>query len=206
LVVNRLRNQLKVVAVKAPGFGDNRKAMLEDLAALTGATLFSDELGAKFDKATYQDLGSVKSLQVTKDDTTLFGGAGSKEAVQTRISQIKSLLQTTDSEYEKEKLQQRLAKLSGGVAVIKVGGVSEVEVGEKKDRYVDALNATRAAVEVWLSFLCSCCFAPLTCIPFLLRLFRKVLFPVVVWLFCTPPCVWTTSKLPTRINRLVSTL
>ncbi|KAH9267750.1 chaperonin GroL [Batrachochytrium salamandrivorans] len=146
-ILNKLRGQLQVACVKAPGFGDNRKAILQDIAILTGGTVFSDEVSIKLDKCTIDDLGSVNLATVTKDDTIFLNGAGSKDAVAQRCEQLRSLISTTVSDYEREKLQERLAKLSGGVAVIKVGGSSEVEVGEKKDRFDDALNATRAAVE-----------------------------------------------------------
>lgn len=147
LILNKLRGQVSVCAVKAPGFGDNRKAILEDLAILTGSTVFNDELDVKLDKARPEYFGSVKSCTVTKDDTVLLNGQGTPEAIHERCEAIRQAVGKTTSDYEKEKLQERLAKLSGGVAVIKVGGVSEVEVGERKDRFVDALNATRAAVE-----------------------------------------------------------
>ena len=147
-VVNKLRGQLQVCAVKAPGFGDNRKSILGDLAILTGGTVFTEELDMKLDNVTPDMLGSTDSITITKDDTILLHGSGSKDAIQGRCEQIRSLIEDrTTSEYDRTKLQERLAKLSGGVAVIKVGGSSEVEVGEKKDRYDDALNATRAAVE-----------------------------------------------------------
>ncbi|KAH6591495.1 hypothetical protein BASA50_008671 [Batrachochytrium salamandrivorans] len=146
-ILNKLRGQLQVACVKAPGFGDNRKAILQDIAILTGGTVCSDEVNIKLDKCTIDDLGSVNLATVTKDDTIFLNGAGSKDAVAQRCEQLRSLISTTVSDYEREKLQERLAKLSGGVAVIKVGGSSEVEVGEKKDRFDDALNATRAAVE-----------------------------------------------------------
>eukprot|EP00285_Hemiselmis_virescens_P006961 CAMPEP_0173390580 /NCGR_PEP_ID=MMETSP1356-20130122/15375_1 /TAXON_ID=77927 ORGANISM="Hemiselmis virescens, Strain PCC157" /NCGR_SAMPLE_ID=MMETSP1356 /ASSEMBLY_ACC=CAM_ASM_000847 /LENGTH=581 /DNA_ID=CAMNT_0014348011 /DNA_START=68 /DNA_END=1813 /DNA_ORIENTATION=+ len=146
-IVNKLRGGLKVVCVKAPGFGDNRKASLQDMAILTGAQLVSDDLGLKLDKVEPSMLGNVKKCVVGKDDTVLLDGAGSSEAIQERIQQIRASIDNATSEYEKEKLQERLAKLAGGVAVVKVGGSSEVEVGERKDRFVDALNATRAAVE-----------------------------------------------------------
>ncbi|KAH6581124.1 hypothetical protein BASA61_009196 [Batrachochytrium salamandrivorans] len=146
-ILNKLRGQLQVACVKAPGFGDNRKAILQDIAILTGGTVCSDEVSIKLDKCTIDDLGSVNLATVTKDDTIFLNGAGSKDAVAQRCEQLRSLISTTVSDYEREKLQERLAKLSGGVAVIKVGGSSEVEVGEKKDRFDDALNATRAAVE-----------------------------------------------------------
>uniref|UniRef100_A0A7S0NFB8 Uncharacterized protein n=1 Tax=Hanusia phi TaxID=3032 RepID=A0A7S0NFB8_9CRYP len=146
-IVNKLRGGLKVVCVKAPGFGDNRKANLQDMAILTGAQLISEELGLKLDKVDPGMLGNVKKVSVGKDDTVLLDGAGSKAAINERCDQIRAAIETSTSDYEKEKLQERLAKLAGGVAVIKVGGSSEVEVGERKDRFVDALNATRAAVE-----------------------------------------------------------
>ncbi|KAJ1558103.1 chaperonin, partial [Cladochytrium tenue] len=146
-ILNKLRGQLQVACVKAPGFGDNRKAILQDMGILTGATVFSDEVDIKLEKVTFEDLGQSNSATVTKDDTIFLNGAGSKDAITQRTEQIRQLISSTTSDYEKEKLQERLAKLSGGVAVIKVGGHSEVEVGEKKDRFVDALNATRAAVE-----------------------------------------------------------
>jgi len=147
-ILNKLRGQLQVAAVKAPGFGDNRKSILGDLAILTGGTVFTDELDIKLEKATPDMLGSTGSVTITKDDTIILNGEGSKDSISARCEQIRSLISdTTTSEFDKTKLQERLAKLSGGVAVIKVGGSSEVEVGEKKDRYDDALNATRAAVE-----------------------------------------------------------
>lgn len=146
-ILNKLRGQLSVCCVKAPGFGDNRKSILHDMAILTGGTVFSEDTEAKLEKLQISDLGQAESTTVTKDDTIFLNGAGSKETVNARCEQIRLQIQDTTSEYEREKLQERLAKLSGGVAVIKVGGVSEVEVGEKKDRFVDALNATRAAVE-----------------------------------------------------------
>ena len=147
LVVNRLRGGVKVCAVKAPGFGDNRKANLQDLAILTGGQVISEDVGLKLENVTMDMLGNAKKVTVTKDDTILLGGSGSKDAVNERIVLLKESIDQTKSDYEKEKLQERLAKMTGGVAVIKVGGASEVEVGEKKDRVVDALNATRAAVE-----------------------------------------------------------
>lgn len=147
LILNKLRGQIAVCAVKAPGFGDNRKAILEDLAVLTGGRVFNEELGIKLDRPEAGFFGQVKSCTVSKDDTIILNGQGTPEAIHERTEQIRSAIAGTTSEYEKEKLQERLAKLSGGVAVIKVGGVSEVEVGERKDRFVDALNATRAAVE-----------------------------------------------------------
>ncbi|KAJ3192121.1 chaperonin [Irineochytrium annulatum] len=146
-ILNKLRGQLSVACVKAPGFGDNRKAILQDMAILTGGTVFSDEVDIKLEKITEADLGSSASATVTKDDTIFLNGSGAKESITERAEQIRQLMAATTSDYEKEKLAERLAKISGGVAVIKVGGHSEVEVGEKKDRFVDALNATRAAVE-----------------------------------------------------------
>jgi chaperonin GroEL len=147
LVVNKLRGGLKVAAVKAPGFGDRRKAMLQDIAVLTGGELISEDLGIKLENVTVQMLGKAKRVTVTKDDTTIVHGAGKKADIEGRIAQIKQQIEDTTSDYDKEKLQERLAKLAGGVAVIKVGGSSEVEVKERKDRVDDALNATRAAVE-----------------------------------------------------------
>jgi chaperonin GroEL len=147
LVVNKLRGGLKVAAVKAPGFGDRRKAMLQDIAVLTGGEMISEDLGIKLENVTVKMLGHAKRVSVTKDDTTIVDGAGKKADIQGRIAQIKQQIEDTTSDYDKEKLQERLAKLAGGVAVIKVGGSTEVEVKEKKDRVDDALNATRAAVE-----------------------------------------------------------
>jgi len=147
LVVNKLRGGLKVAAVKAPGFGDRRKAMLQDIAVLTAGELISEDLGIKLENVTVQMLGKAKRVTVTKDDTTIVDGAGKKADIEARIAQIKQQIEDTTSDYDKEKLQERLAKLAGGVAVIKVGGSSEVEVKERKDRVDDALNATRAAVE-----------------------------------------------------------
>jgi chaperonin GroEL len=147
LVVNKLRGGLKVAAVKAPGFGDRRKAMLQDIAVLTGGELISEDLGIKLENVTIQMLGKAKRVTITKDDTTIVHGAGKKQDIEARIGQIKQQIEDTTSDYDKEKLQERLAKLAGGVAVIKVGGSSEVEVKERKDRVDDALNATRAAVE-----------------------------------------------------------
>ncbi|CAJ0649924.1 10499_t:CDS:2, partial [Entrophospora sp. SA101] len=147
-ILNKLRGNLQVAAVKAPGFGDNRKSILGDLAILTGGTVFSDELDIKLERATPDLFGSTGSATITKEDTIFLNGDGTKESIHQRCEQIRAAINdSTVSEYEKEKLQERLAKLSGGVAVIKVGGSSELEVGEKKDRFVDALNATRAAVE-----------------------------------------------------------
>jgi len=147
LVVNRLRGGLKVVAVKAPGFGDRRKAMLEDIAILTGGTVISEEKGYKLENTELDQLGTCEKITVDKDNTTLVNGGGKKKAIQTRINQIKQQIETTTSDYDKEKLQERLAKLSGGVAVLYVGATTEVEMKEKKDRVDDALHATRAAVE-----------------------------------------------------------
>ena len=147
LVVNKLRGGLKVAAVKAPGFGDRRKAMLQDIAVLTGGEMISEDLGIKLENVTVQMLGRAKRVTITKDDTTIVDGAGNKTDIAGRIAQIKQQIEDTTSDYDKEKLQERLAKLAGGVAVIKVGGSTEVEVKEKKDRVDDALNATRAAVE-----------------------------------------------------------
>src|ERR1700686_4807676 len=147
LVVNKLRGGLKVVAVKAPGFGDRRKAMLEDIAVLTAATMIAEDLGIKLENGTLQMLGKAKRVRVEKENTTIIDGGGSKKDIEGRIAQIKAQIEETTSDYDKEKLQERLAKLAGGVAVIRVGGSTEVEVKEKKDRVDDALNATRAAVE-----------------------------------------------------------
>ena len=147
LVVNKIRGTLKVASVKAPGFGDRRKAMLEDIAILTGGTVISEETGLKLETATVDMLGKAKSITIDKDNTTIVDGAGSEENIKSRISQIKKQIETTTSDYDKEKLQERLAKLSGGVAVINVGAASEVEMKEIKDRIDDALHATRAAVE-----------------------------------------------------------
>ncbi|MBI2262441.1 MAG: chaperonin GroEL [Caulobacterales bacterium] len=147
LVVNKLRGGLRVAAVKAPGFGDRRKAMLEDIAVLTGGQVISEDLGIKLENVTLDMLGKAKKVTITKDDTTIVDGAGEKAAIEARVSQIKKQIEDTTSDYDKEKLQERLAKLAGGVAVIRVGGSTEVEVKEKKDRVDDALNATRAAVE-----------------------------------------------------------
>ena len=147
LVVNRLRGSLKICAVKAPGFGDRRKAMLEDIAILTGGVVISEEKGLKLEQATLEMLGSAKKVTVNKDNTTIVGGAGSKENIQERVNQVKNEIANTKSSYDKEKLQERLAKLAGGVAVLYVGANSEVEMKEKKDRVDDALCATRAATE-----------------------------------------------------------
>src|SRR6266700_2988122 len=147
LVVNRLRGGLKVAAVKAPGFGDRRKAMLEDIAVLTGGQLISEDLGIKLENVTLQMLGRAKKIIIEKEKTTIVDGAGKKKDIEARVTQIKQQIEETTSDYDREKLQERLAKLAGGVAVIRVGGATEIEVKEKKDRVEDALNATRAAVE-----------------------------------------------------------
>jgi chaperonin GroEL len=147
LVVNTIRGIVKVCAVKAPGFGDRRKAMLEDMAILTGGTVISEEVGLQLDKATIKDLGRAKKIQVSKENSTIIDGAGNAEAIQARIKQIKAQIEETTSDYDREKLQERVAKLAGGVAVIKVGAATEVEMKEKKARVEDALHATRAAVE-----------------------------------------------------------
>ena len=147
LVVNKLRGGLKVVAVKAPGFGDRRKAMLEDIAILTGGQVISEDLGIKLENVKIKDLGSAKKVKIDKENTTIVSGSGKKSDIEARCAQIKQQVEETTSDYDKEKLQERLAKLAGGVAVVKVGGATEVEVKEKKDRVEDALNATRAAVE-----------------------------------------------------------
>jgi len=147
LVVNKLRGGLKVAAVKAPGFGDRRKAMLQDIAVLTGGQVVSEELGIKLDNVTIDMLGKAKRVSITKDDTTIVDGAGDKADIEARVQQIRAQIEETTSDYDREKLQERLAKLAGGVAVIRVGGASEMEVKERKDRVDDALNATRAAVE-----------------------------------------------------------
>src|ERR671919_124915 len=147
LVVNKLRGGLKVAAVKAPGFGDRRKAMLQDIAILTGGQAISEDLGIKLENVTLNMLGRAKKVSIDKENTTIVGGAGKKADIEARITQIKAQIEETTSDYDREKLQERLAKLAGGVAVIRVGGATEVEVKEKKDRVDDALNATRAAVE-----------------------------------------------------------
>jgi chaperonin GroEL len=147
LVVNRLRAQLKICAVKAPGFGDRRKEMLEDIAILTGGIVISEEKGIKLESATLQMLGTAEKISVSKDNTTIVNGAGNKEAIAQRTAQIKAQIAATTSDYDREKLQERLAKLAGGVAVLYVGAASEVEMKEKKDRVDDALSATRAAIE-----------------------------------------------------------
>jgi chaperonin GroEL len=147
LVVNKLRGGLKIAAVKAPGFGDRRKAMLQDLAILTGGQVISDDLGMKLENVTIDMLGTAKKVLIKKDDTTIIDGAGDKAEIEARVSQIRAQIEETTSDYDKEKLQERVAKLAGGVAVIRVGGMTEVEVKERKDRVDDALNATRAAVQ-----------------------------------------------------------
>ena len=147
LVVNKLRGGLKIAAVKAPGFGDRRKAMLEDIAILTGGTVISEDLGIKLENVTLDMLGTAEKVAITKETTTIVDGAGSKDDINGRVGQIKAQIEETTSDYDREKLQERLAKLAGGVAVIRVGGATEIEVKEKKDRVDDALNATRAAVE-----------------------------------------------------------
>jgi chaperonin GroEL len=147
LVVNRLRGSLKVCAVKAPGFGDRRKEMLEDIAVLTGGTVITEEKGMKLEQATLDLLGRAEKITVDKEKTTVVNGAGASDGIAARVGQIKKQIETTTSDYDKEKLQERLAKLAGGVAVIYVGATSEVEMKEKKDRVDDALSATRAAVE-----------------------------------------------------------
>ena len=147
LVVNKLRGGLKIAAVKAPGFGDRRKAMLEDIAILTGGQVVSEDLGIKLENVTLDMLGTAKRVNITKDDSVVVDGAGSKKDIQARVGQIRSQIENTTSDYDREKLQERVAKLAGGVAVLKVGGATEVEVKERKDRVDDALNATRAAVQ-----------------------------------------------------------
>jgi len=147
LVVNKLRGGLKIAAVKAPGFGDRRKAMLQDIAILTGGQVISEDLGMKLESVTMEMLGSAKRVQITKDETTVIDGAGEKAEIEARVTQIRGQIEETTSDYDREKLQERVAKLAGGVAVIRVGGMSEVEVKERKDRVDDALNATRAAVQ-----------------------------------------------------------
>jgi chaperonin GroEL len=146
-VVNKLRGTLNILAIKAPGFGDRRKAMLEDIAILTGGTVISEETGRKLDNAELSDFGHARRVSSTKDETTIVEGKGSEEAIQARIGQIKTQIEDTTSEFDREKLQERMAKLSGGVAVIKVGAATEVELKERKARVEDALSATRSAVE-----------------------------------------------------------
>jgi Chaperonin GroEL (HSP60 family) len=147
LVVNSIRGVVKVVAVKAPGFGDRRKAMLEDIAILTGGTVISEEVGLSLEKAELKDLGTAKKVTVNKENTTIIDGGGDKTAIEGRVTQIRSQIEEATSDYDKEKMQERVAKLAGGVAVIKVGAATEVEMKEKKARVEDALHATRAAVE-----------------------------------------------------------
>jgi chaperonin GroEL len=147
LVVNKLRGGLKIAAVKAPGFGDRRKAMLQDIAILTGGQVISEDLGMKLESVTMDMLGTAKKIEITKDETTIVDGAGSKPEIEARVAQIRTQIEETSSDYDREKLQERVAKLAGGVAVIRVGGMTEVEVKERKDRVDDALNATRAAVQ-----------------------------------------------------------
>ena len=147
LVVNKLRGGLKIAAVKAPGFGDRRKAMLQDIAILTGGQVISEDLGMKLESVTMDMLGTAKTIKITKDETTIVDGSGEKAEIEARVAQIRQQIEETTSDYDKEKLQERLAKLAGGVAVIRVGGMSEIEVKERKDRVDDALNATRAAVQ-----------------------------------------------------------
>jgi chaperonin GroEL len=147
LVVNKLRGGLKIAAVKAPGFGDRRKAMLQDIAILTGGQVISEDLGMKLESVTMDMLGSAKRITITKDETTVIDGHGEKAEIEARVNQIRQQIEETTSDYDREKLQERVAKLAGGVAVIRVGGMTEVEVKERKDRVDDALNATRAAVQ-----------------------------------------------------------
>ena len=164
LVVNKLRGGLKVSAVKAPGFGDRRKAMLEDIAILTGGTMVSADLGIKLENVTITMLGRAKKVMVEKENTTIVSGAGKKTDIQARIAQIKAQIEETTSDYDREKLQERLAKLAGGVAVIRVGGATEIEVKERKDRVDDAMHATRAAVEEGiLPGVVSLCYVPAKC-------------------------------------------
>src|SRR4029453_1942796 len=147
LVVNKLKGTISVLAVKAPGFGDRRKEMLRDIATLTGGTVISEEIGRKLDSVTAEDFGKARRVVATKDDTTVVDGEGSPDAIKARITQIKAQIEETASDYDSDKLQERLGKLAGGVAVIKVGAATETEMKEKKARVEDALNATRAAVE-----------------------------------------------------------
>jgi len=147
LVVNKLRGGLKVAAVKAPGFGDRRKAMLEDIAILTAGQEISEDLGIKLENVTLAMLGTAKKVHIDKDNTTIIDGAGKKKDIQARVTQLKAMVEETSSDYDREKLQERLAKLAGGVAIIKVGGATEIEVKERKDRVDDAMHATKAAVE-----------------------------------------------------------
>ena len=147
LVVNNMRGIVKVAAVKAPGFGDRRKAMLQDIAVLTAGTVISEEIGLELEKVTLEDLGQAKRVNITKDNTTIIDGTGEQDVISARVTQIRQQIEEATSDYDKEKLQERVAKLAGGVAVIKVGAATEVEMKEKKDRVEDALHATRAAVE-----------------------------------------------------------
>src|SRR5699024_7880945 len=147
LVVNKLRGSLKIAAVKAPGFGDRRKAMLEDIAILTGGTVISEDRGFTLENATLEQLGTAGKVSIDKDNDTIVNGDGAEDQIENRVNQIKTQIENTTSDYDKEKLQERLAKLSGGVAVLYVGAASEVEMKEKKDRAEDAMNSTRAAVE-----------------------------------------------------------
>ena len=147
IVVNKLRGTFKALAIKAPGFGDRRKAMLEDIAILTGATVISEDVGRKLESVTFEDLGTARQIRSTKEETTIVDGNGDKQAIEFRVAQIKKQIEESTSDFDKEKLQERLAKLSGGVAVIEIGAATEVEMKEKKLRIEDALNATRAAVE-----------------------------------------------------------
>jgi chaperonin GroEL len=157
LVVNKLRGSLRIAAVKAPGFGDRRKAMLEDIAILTGGTVIAEERGFSLDNATIDMLGTAEKVSIDKDNTTIVNGAGNADDITARVNQIKAQIETTTSDYDKEKLQERLAKLAGGVAVLYVGAASEVEMKEKKDRVDDALHATRAAVEEGYCCRWRCC-------------------------------------------------
>jgi chaperonin GroEL len=147
LVVNKLRGGLKIAAVKAPGFGDRRKAMMQDLAILTGGQVISEDLGMKLENVTMDMLGTAKTITISKEETTIVDGAGDKAEIEARVAQIRTQIEETTSDYDREKLQERVAKLAGGVAVIRVGGMTEIEVKERKDRVDDALNATRAAVQ-----------------------------------------------------------
>ena len=166
LVVNKLRGGLKIAAVKAPGFGDRRKAMLQDIAILTGGTAVSEDLGIKLENVTLDMLGRAKKIVIEKENTTIVDGAGAKDDIEARVSQIKAQIEETTSDYDREKLQERLAKLAGGVAVIRVGGATEVEVKERKDRVDDAMHATRAAVEEGGGGGASCpAAAPRSCVP-----------------------------------------
>jgi len=166
LVVNKIRGTLHVAAVKAPGFGDRRKAMLEDIAILTGGKMISEDMGYKLENVKIEDLGRAKKITIDKDNTTIIDGAGKKADLEGRVKQIRAQIEDTTSDYDKEKLQERLAKLVGGVAVIKVGAATESEMKEKKARVEDALNATRAAVEEGIVPVVE----SLICVPFLLCL------------------------------------